>query len=413
MSICAKLSARQGIQAQVKGPFGETGATFIPAVSDEGVISWTNDRELPNPDPVNIRGPQGEKGEKGDPGDAASLDETLSIAGQAADAGAVGDALAEKISRSGDTLRGTLTVSDEQGQTVGFAVSRTNGDTVTQGDLVMSPDNYTALRYWENGSCENSMMLRSDQTEFLKPVAVSSGGTGAATAAGALTNLGLTATAAELNCLGGVTSAVQTQLNGKAVLAHGESNALTTHITGGFYRVDAPADLPNTGCKYGQLIVARGSGDTIGQILIPYGTSGMYVRSGSGVGSDSMSLNDWVQVLTTGNTGMTLLWTNASASNFAAQTISLSLSGYSHILVLYRTHAESSAAISSVIAKVGTTGDMHAVVGKLERRTFTSSSTGVEFAAAKYYATYAATTVTEDTYWCVPYQIYGIKGVGL
>ena len=35
------------------------GATYTPAVSEDGVISWTNDQELPNPDPVNIKGPAG------------------------------------------------------------------------------------------------------------------------------------------------------------------------------------------------------------------------------------------------------------------------------------------------------------------------------------------------------------------
>lgn len=44
------------------------GATFTPAVSEDGVISWTNDGDLPNPDPVNIRGPRGEDGEAGQPG---------------------------------------------------------------------------------------------------------------------------------------------------------------------------------------------------------------------------------------------------------------------------------------------------------------------------------------------------------
>lgn len=46
-------------------------------------------------------------------------------------------------------------------------------------------------------------------------VAIANGGTGATTAAAALTNLGLTATAAELNFVDGVTSAIQTQLNSK------------------------------------------------------------------------------------------------------------------------------------------------------------------------------------------------------
>lgn len=48
---------------------GEDGATFIPAVSEEGVLSWTNDKSLENPGPVNIKGPVGDKGDKGDPGE--------------------------------------------------------------------------------------------------------------------------------------------------------------------------------------------------------------------------------------------------------------------------------------------------------------------------------------------------------
>lgn len=44
---------------------GEDGATFIPSVSDDGVISWTNDKDLPNPEPVNIKGVKGDKGADG------------------------------------------------------------------------------------------------------------------------------------------------------------------------------------------------------------------------------------------------------------------------------------------------------------------------------------------------------------
>ena len=39
---------------------GSPGATFTPTVSAEGVISWTNDGGLPNPTPVNIKGPKGD-----------------------------------------------------------------------------------------------------------------------------------------------------------------------------------------------------------------------------------------------------------------------------------------------------------------------------------------------------------------
>ena len=54
---------------------GQNGATFTPAVSADGILSWTNDRKLPNPDPVCIKGADGKdgapgaKGDKGDKGD--------------------------------------------------------------------------------------------------------------------------------------------------------------------------------------------------------------------------------------------------------------------------------------------------------------------------------------------------------
>ena len=44
---------------------GENGATFTPSVSAAGVLSWSNDRGLKNPAPVNVLGPRGEKGETG------------------------------------------------------------------------------------------------------------------------------------------------------------------------------------------------------------------------------------------------------------------------------------------------------------------------------------------------------------
>lgn len=51
------------------GGSGKNGVTFTPEVSDAGVISWTNDGGLTNPDAVNIKGPQGPEGPQGDPGD--------------------------------------------------------------------------------------------------------------------------------------------------------------------------------------------------------------------------------------------------------------------------------------------------------------------------------------------------------
>ena len=45
-----------------------SGVTFIPNVSSDGVLSWTNDGGLTNPTPVNIKGVKGDKGDKGEQG---------------------------------------------------------------------------------------------------------------------------------------------------------------------------------------------------------------------------------------------------------------------------------------------------------------------------------------------------------
>lgn len=50
---------------QKEGLPGSPGATFTPAVSDDGTLSWTNDKELDNPAPVNIMGPVGPAGATG------------------------------------------------------------------------------------------------------------------------------------------------------------------------------------------------------------------------------------------------------------------------------------------------------------------------------------------------------------
>lgn len=51
------------------GTQGKDGVTFTPSVSPEGLLSWSNDGGLDNPEPVNIKGPAG------DPGPAYTLTE--------------------------------------------------------------------------------------------------------------------------------------------------------------------------------------------------------------------------------------------------------------------------------------------------------------------------------------------------
>ncbi len=48
------------------GEKGDPGATFIPSVSEAGILSWSNDGGLPNPEPVDIIGPPGKQGDPGE-----------------------------------------------------------------------------------------------------------------------------------------------------------------------------------------------------------------------------------------------------------------------------------------------------------------------------------------------------------
>lgn len=57
----------QGIQGPV-GAKGDTGTTFTPSVSPDGIISWTNDGGKNNPTPVNVKGAKGDKGDTGPQG---------------------------------------------------------------------------------------------------------------------------------------------------------------------------------------------------------------------------------------------------------------------------------------------------------------------------------------------------------
>ncbi|MBM6724997.1 hypothetical protein H6C13_18250, partial [Pseudoflavonifractor phocaeensis] len=66
------LAARGG--KGIQGEQGIPGYVFTPSVSAEGVVSWTNNGDLPNPDPVDIMGPEGPRGPQGD--SVASIEHT-------------------------------------------------------------------------------------------------------------------------------------------------------------------------------------------------------------------------------------------------------------------------------------------------------------------------------------------------
>lgn len=55
------------------GRDGKDGATYIPFVNEDGVLSWSNDQGLENPPTVNIKGPKGDKGDQGEKGEGYDI----------------------------------------------------------------------------------------------------------------------------------------------------------------------------------------------------------------------------------------------------------------------------------------------------------------------------------------------------
>ena len=102
-----------------EGGQGENGATFTPTVSEDGLLSWTNDRGLANPPPVNIAGPAGPQGEKGETG-------AQGLQGERGEAGAQGPQgiQGERGPQGPQGEKGDIGAQGPQGET---------GDTGAQG----------------------------------------------------------------------------------------------------------------------------------------------------------------------------------------------------------------------------------------------------------------------------------------
>lgn len=117
----AQIAQNAADIAEIKqsgGVSGEDGATFTPSVSADGTLSWTNDKGLSNPKPVNIKG---EKGDTGDPGDEGA------------------DGFSPLVEVSAITGGHRVTITDAAGVTTFDVMNGVNGSGGDgSGDMLMS-----------------------------------------------------------------------------------------------------------------------------------------------------------------------------------------------------------------------------------------------------------------------------------
>ena len=108
----------------------------------------------------------------------------------------------------------------------------------------------------------------------------------------------------------------------------------------------------------------------------------------------------------------TLLWTNPNpTSSFSAQTISLDLSKYDMVEIVFKQYAINPF-FSTNKTEVGKGGRLFTYgyedAKELDGRSYTVSTTGISFRTG-YSAMISASSGTATDGQCVPYKIYGIK----
>lgn len=106
------------------------------------------------------------------------------------------------------------------------------------------------------------------------------------------------------------------------------------------------------------------------------------------------------------------LWTNPTPTvQFGAQHVAIDLSGYDAVIITHhKADRNGTPRYSEFIAK-GTTAELRYCVEVNAYRSVVVDDSGVNFQPAYYFKTYAVNTTTIGGQFCVPVEIYGVKGV--
>lgn len=117
---------------------GTNGATFTPAVDDAGNLSWSNDKDLANPNTVNIKGAKGDKGDKGDTGAKGADGQTPNISIGTVTTGAAGTNASAEITGTTPNLTLNLTIPKGDKGDKGDTGAAGSGGTVTKTVKVLT-----------------------------------------------------------------------------------------------------------------------------------------------------------------------------------------------------------------------------------------------------------------------------------
>ncbi len=63
-NLRVKLIAHSTLAVTIGNAAGK-GTVYTPHVTEDGILSWTNDGNRDNPAPINIKGPKGDQGPQG------------------------------------------------------------------------------------------------------------------------------------------------------------------------------------------------------------------------------------------------------------------------------------------------------------------------------------------------------------
>ena len=133
---------------------GTNGATFTPAVDDAGNLSWSNDKDLANPNTVNIKGAKGDKGEKGDTGAKGADGQTPNISIGTVTTGAAGSSASAEITGTTPNLTLNLTIP--------------KGDKGDKGDTGAAGSGGTATKTVKVLTSSANVTLTTDEYQYLE-----------------------------------------------------------------------------------------------------------------------------------------------------------------------------------------------------------------------------------------------------